>query len=116
MDFTKEQYQTLLFLFNCVLSHAEAGIIPRPMFGICNNAFYFQEINKELTDTPSVNTYDAVAELSEGWDKHSGVRHYPVPGFTGTVPYWRGSQLALRISLLEYMIAKIEARLKDMED
>lgn len=116
MSHRKEQYQILLQVFGDVLAQAKAGTINSFVAGICFNG---HEIAVRLS-SPCVCVYSAVKFLSVGWPHHSGTNLYPVHRPKGLSAMagdlWKGEQLALRISLLEYMIAKIEAQLKDMED
>lgn len=112
----ENESRLILQVFREVLAQAKAGDVASPAVGICFNG---QGIAVKLS-RPDVCIYKAVEFLSVGWPHHSGTNLYPVKRTEGLKVmgggFWKGEQLALRISLLEYMIAKIEARLKDMED
>lgn len=120
MSYSKEEYQILLQTFKIVLACAKAGAIISPVSGICFNGMGIARGIANEVYKPLVCVYTAVELLSDGWPHHSGCSLCPVArpeGLTSMAgELWKGEQLALRINLLEYMIAKIEAQLRDMED
>lgn len=52
-------------------------------------------------------TYDFVDVLSEGWEHHSGRKHYPVPQ-KSREHCWTGEQLILRLSLIDHLLEQLE--------
>lgn len=70
-------------------------------FGIC--FLWSQEMATK--DFRTLHNYSLVARLSKGWSKHSGMDWYPVvPSYAKN---WRGKQLALRLELIDFILAKL---------
>ena len=71
--------------------------------GICYN------LDRLLCDTGYYCTsgYHIIKELSLGWRYHTGSSLYPVPLEKGC-GLWKGSQLELRIDLINYIIKQLE--------
>ena len=77
--------------------------------GICYNLLIMSEedIAGDYLPQPS---YEFIIEYSVGWKHHTGYFCYPVP--TSGEPLWVGKQLKYRLSLIDYIINKVEKELE----
>lgn len=81
--------------------------LPYPNNGICKNASYF-------SGGFMYDIIDTVGDISEKWDKYSGLRSFPVEGCYGI--YYHNTQKwnksthygNLRHELLTFLIAELE--------
>jgi hypothetical protein len=73
------------------------GLVEKRL-GICFN------LNKSV-NTPYIDLgYNIVAELSKGWDKHSGRADYPIM-HKGSLPLWENPY---RLELCRYLIEQLD--------
>lgn len=89
----KEYLQSVLDAFIRV----KAGELDKPECGICHNA----------TVISGRWVYTLVGYLSQGWDKYSGNRTYPVPYKVGDTDKWTGEYGQLRYELLDFLIEEL---------
>lgn len=94
-------------------------------FGICMNLDLVLEEMKAGISTG--RTYDLIGKLAEGWPEHSGNYNYPIPStnkkikepdtyYDGRLNHdklWKRKQKLLRMSLISYIIKKLEAMDED---
>ena len=73
-----------------------------PQSGICvnlNEAFDALEINADA--------FDFVINFSQEWPEHSGDPKEPILGYVDEKELWKGEQLRLRLSLIDYLIEQV---------
>ena len=76
---------------------------------ICFNLYRMSgEKDEYITDQPC---YEFMREYSLGWEHHSGIADYPIPETPGEPFFWEGEALKYRLSLIDYIINKVEKEL-----
>ena len=69
-------------------------------YGICHH------LNMICSDGNKLYEYVLVNDFSKGWEHHSGIARYPIPG-DNDYGKWQGEYLILRINLLNYLIERV---------
>jgi hypothetical protein len=88
---------------------ALAGKVPCEKVGICCNVSDIYEDSPLLQGHDPTVLYDMVEKFAKGWPHHSGNHMYPIPGsgvHCSTPEMWKGKNLELRLSLIDYLIEK----------
>ena len=95
---TKYSKEVLIDSLTVVKEKALSGEFAGTYFGICRNW------SEEIEDTI---TYNLVEKLSIGWEYHTQCTEYPVPD-NEDLGLWESDNLALRLSLIDYILKRLE--------
>lgn len=90
----------LINSLNVVKQAALSGNIKETTAGICLN--WTEELGCDVFG------YVLVEQLAQSWEHYSGEMDLPIVGCYTTDKLWEGVQLELRLSLIEYILKRLE--------